>query len=110
MLIARLDDTDHEVSMQVNASDSPGTEDNRWLPSTFVYYGIGLDRGALLAGPRGDQVAGRFTLIPTGPFTPGREWSSLVAAVEGSDPCGSTVTRAAPSSRSRTTCTAAPAA
>jgi hypothetical protein len=54
------------------------------LPSTFVYSGIGLDRGALLAGPRGDQVAGRFTLIPASAFTPGREWSSLVAAVEGS--------------------------
>ena len=54
------------------------------LPVTFVYAGIGLDRGALLAGPRGDQVAGRFTLIPTSAFTPGREWSSLVAAVEGS--------------------------
>ena len=34
--------------------------------------------------PRGDQVAGRFTLIPTSAFTPGREWSSLIAAVEGS--------------------------
>ena len=34
--------------------------------------------------PRGDQVAGRFTLIPTSAFIPGREWSSLVAAVEGS--------------------------
>jgi hypothetical protein len=54
------------------------------LPATFVYSGIGLDRGALLAGPRGDQVAGRFTLIPTTPFTPGREWSALVATVEGS--------------------------
>ena len=54
------------------------------LPSTFVYSGIGLDRGALLAGPRGDQVAGRFTLIPTGAFTPGQEWAALVAALEGS--------------------------
>lgn len=49
-----------------------------------MYSGIGPDRGALLAGPRGDQVAGRFTLIPASAFTPGREWSSLVAAVEGS--------------------------
>jgi hypothetical protein len=54
------------------------------LLSTFVYSGIGLDRGALLAGPRGDQVAGRFTLIPTSAFTPGQEWAALVAAVEGS--------------------------
>src|SRR6266516_1206498 len=34
--------------------------------------------------PRGDQVAGRFTLIPTSAFTPGQEWAALVAAVEGS--------------------------
>ena len=34
--------------------------------------------------PRGDQVAGRFTLIPASAFTPGREWSALIAAVEGS--------------------------
>src|ERR1700751_2141962 len=54
------------------------------LPVTFVYAGIGLDRGALLAGPRGDQVAGRFTLIPTSPFTPGQEWAALIAALEGS--------------------------
>src|SRR5262249_59059719 len=53
------------------------------LPATFVYAGIGVDRGALLAGPRGDQVAGRFTLIPTSAFTPGQEWSALIAAIEG---------------------------
>jgi hypothetical protein len=49
-----------------------------------VYSGIGLDRGAMLAGPRGDQVAGRFTLIPTSAFTPGQEWAALIAAIEGS--------------------------
>jgi hypothetical protein len=54
------------------------------LPATFVYAGIGLDRGTLLAGPRGDQVAGRFTLIPATAFTPGQEWATLVAALEGS--------------------------
>jgi hypothetical protein len=42
-----------------------------------------LDRGALLAGPRGDQVAGRFTLIPTSAFAPGQEWATLIAAIEG---------------------------
>jgi len=53
------------------------------LPVTFVYAGIGLDRGALLAGPRGDQVAGRFTLIPAAAFTTGQEWATLIAALEG---------------------------
>ena len=54
------------------------------LPATFVYAGIGLDRGALLAGPRGAQVAGRFTLIPTSAFSPGQEWITLVAALDSS--------------------------
>ena len=54
------------------------------LPATFVYAGIGLDRGALLAGPRGAQVAGRFTLIPTSAFPPGQEWITLVAALDSS--------------------------
>jgi hypothetical protein len=54
------------------------------LPVTFVYAGIGLERGALLAGPRGDQVAGRFTLIPTTAFPPGEQWATLIAALEGS--------------------------
>ena len=53
------------------------------LPVTFVYAGIGLDRGALLAGPRGNQVAARFTLIPAAAFTPGQEWATLIAALEG---------------------------
>jgi hypothetical protein len=44
------------------------------LPATVAYSGIGPGRGALLAGPRGDQVAGRLTLIPAGAFTPGQEW------------------------------------
>jgi hypothetical protein len=35
-----------------------------------------------LAGPRGDQVAGRFTLIPAAAFTPGQEWATLIAALE----------------------------
>ena len=53
------------------------------LPVTFVYAGIGPGRGALLAGPRGDQVAGRFTLIPAAAFTTGQEWATLIAALEG---------------------------
>ncbi|HEU5392447.1 MAG TPA: hypothetical protein VFV73_41820 [Streptosporangiaceae bacterium] len=78
------------------------------LPPAFVYSGIGLDRGALLAGPRGDQVAGRFTLIPASAFTP--DGNGPPSSPRSRDPSGSTATRTAPSSRSRTTCTAAPAA
>jgi hypothetical protein len=84
MLMTHVDDTDHEVSVQVNKPGTCRAEDNFQLPSTFVYSGVGLDRGALLAGPRGDQVAGRFTLIPTSAFTPGQEWAALIAALEGS--------------------------
>lgn len=40
------------------------------LPVTFVYAGIGPDRGALLADPRGDQVTGRFSLITAGAGRP----------------------------------------
>ena len=52
------------------------------LPATLG--GFGLDRGARLAGPRGDQVAGRFTLIPTGAFSPGQVRVTLVAALDSS--------------------------
>ena len=83
IIVDELHNLDMATRAGAEASDTLKYFSER-LPSTFVYSGIGLDRGALLAGPRGDQVAGRFTLIPTSPFTPGREWSALVAAVEGS--------------------------
>ena len=83
IIVDELHNLDMTTRAGAEASDTLKYFSER-LPSTFVYSGIGLDRGALLAGPRGDQVAGRFTLIPTSAFTPGREWSSLVAAVEGS--------------------------
>ena len=40
------------------------------LPATFVYAGISLERDGLLSGTRGEQIAGRFTMIPTDPFGP----------------------------------------
>ncbi len=61
-----VDDTDHEVSIQVNASDSSRAEDNARIPATFVYAGISLERSGLLSGTRGEQVAGRFSLVRTG--------------------------------------------
>lgn len=52
------------------------------IPATFVYAGIDIERGDLLAGTRGAQIASRFTLIPTHPFPYGPEWKGLVAALE----------------------------
>ena len=65
--MAHVIDTDHEVSTQVNASDSSGAEDNVRLPATFIYAGIDVEAQGLFAGVRGRQIAGRFTLIPSRP-------------------------------------------
>jgi hypothetical protein len=54
------------------------------IPATFVYAGIDLARTGLLSGTRGQQIAGRFSMIRTGPFGHGEEWSALVAALETS--------------------------
>jgi Bacterial TniB protein len=34
------------------------------IPATFVYAGINVEREGLFTGTRGQQIAGRFTLIP----------------------------------------------
>ncbi|WP_442906919.1 ATP-binding protein [Kitasatospora sp. NBC_01246] len=52
------------------------------IPATFVYAGIGLETSELLAGTRGAQIAGRFTLVPTRPFPYGDEWKGLIATME----------------------------
>ncbi|MFD8340321.1 TniB family NTP-binding protein [Streptomyces solisilvae] len=52
------------------------------IPATFVYAGIGVEDSELLAGTRGAQIAGRFTLVPTRPFPYGAEWKGLVATLE----------------------------
>jgi TniB protein len=54
------------------------------IPATFVYAGIDVDRAGLLSGTRGQQIAGRFGMIRTGPFPRGQEWSALIAALETS--------------------------
>ena len=51
------------------------------IPATFVYAGIDIERAGLLAGPRGEQIAGRFAMIRTGPFPRGPVWTGLVAAL-----------------------------
>ncbi|MFC9163450.1 ATP-binding protein [Streptomyces fungicidicus] len=52
------------------------------IPATFVYAGIDIENSELLAGVRGAQIAGRFTLVPTRPFPYGDEWKGLVATME----------------------------
>jgi Bacterial TniB protein len=82
IIVDELHNLDMATRAGAEASDTLKYFSER-LPVTFVYAGIGLDRGTLLAGPRGDQVAGRFTLIPAAAFTPGQEWATLIAALEG---------------------------
>ncbi|MEE1799239.1 TniB family NTP-binding protein [Streptomyces sp. JV176] len=52
------------------------------IPATFVYAGIDVENSELLAGVRGAQIAGRFTLVRTRPFPYGDEWKALVATME----------------------------
>jgi len=54
------------------------------LPVTFVYAGIDVERAGLLSGTRGEQIAGRFSMIRTGPFGRGQQWQALIAALEDS--------------------------
>lgn len=54
------------------------------IPATFVYAGIDVERAGLLTGTRGQQIAGRFGMIRTGPFPRGAQWTSLVTAIEDS--------------------------
>jgi MoxR-like ATPase len=52
------------------------------IPATFVYAGINVEREGLFTGTRGQQIAGRFTLIPAVPFPYAAEWQGLVATLE----------------------------
>jgi len=52
------------------------------LPATFVYAGINVERCGLFTGVRGKQLAGRCTLIRTGPFPCNPEWQALIATLE----------------------------
>jgi hypothetical protein len=54
------------------------------IPATFVYAGIDVERAGLLSGTRGQQIAGRFSMVRTGPFPPGDEWAALLAALDAS--------------------------
>jgi hypothetical protein len=54
------------------------------IPATFVFAGINVERAGLLSGTRGEQIAGRFCMVRTGPFGYGGQWVTLIAALEDS--------------------------
>jgi AAA domain len=54
------------------------------IPATFVLAGISVERAGLLSGTRGEQIAGRFSMVRTGPFPLDEQWATLIAALEGS--------------------------
>lgn len=54
------------------------------IPATFVLAGISVERAGLLSGPRGEQIAGRYSMVRTGPFPRDGQWATLVAALEDS--------------------------
>jgi hypothetical protein len=54
------------------------------IPATFVYAGISVERAGLLSGTRGEQIAGRFGMVRTGPFPRDAHWSALITALEHS--------------------------
>jgi hypothetical protein len=54
------------------------------IPATFVFAGINVERAGLLSGARGEQIAGRFSMVRTGPFACDDQWTTLIAALETS--------------------------
>ena len=54
------------------------------IPATFVFAGINVERAGLLTGARGEQIAGRFSMVRTGPFACDEQWATLIAALEAS--------------------------
>ena len=75
----------------VNLATRPGAEVSdtlkyfsKRIPATFVYAGTDVERAGLLSGTRGEQNAGRFSMVHTGAFPPGEAWTGLVAALEAS--------------------------
>ncbi|MFH8618645.1 hypothetical protein ACH4E8_26770 [Streptomyces sp. NPDC017979] len=54
------------------------------IPATFVCAGINVEREGLFDGTRGQQIAGRFTLVPTARLPYNTEWQGLVATLQSS--------------------------
>lgn len=75
----------HNLNLQTSAGEDLSDHLKYFtehLPATFVYAGIDVERSGVFTGTRGRQLAGRCSLIPTGPFPYGDEWRQLVAAME----------------------------
>jgi hypothetical protein len=75
----------------LNIATRPGAEASDTLkyfseriPATFVLAGISVERAGLLSGPRGEQIAGRYSMVRTSAFPRDGQWATLVSAVEGS--------------------------
>jgi len=52
------------------------------IPATFVYAGIDVENAGLFTGTRGQQIAGRFTMITARPFGCTAQWRSIVATFD----------------------------
>ncbi|WP_147144370.1 TniB family NTP-binding protein [Nocardia ninae] len=52
------------------------------IPATFVYSGINVEREGLFTGTRGEQIAGRHTLLRTVGFPYTDDWHGVVASIE----------------------------
>jgi hypothetical protein len=52
------------------------------IPATFLFAGINVEREGLFSGTRGEQIAGRHTLIGTVGFPYTGDWRSVVACLE----------------------------
>lgn len=52
------------------------------IPATFIYAGIDVERAGLFTGTRGQQIAGRFTMITARPFRLTPQWQSIVATFD----------------------------
>ncbi|MEV2226915.1 ATP-binding protein [Nocardia vinacea] len=52
------------------------------IPATFLFAGINVEREGLLSGTRGEQIAGRHTLIRTTGFPYTDDWRGVVASLE----------------------------
>ena len=81
--------------MQQSPDQSPATHDrptqqcplkyfSERIPATFVFAGINVERAGLLYGARGEQIAGRFAMVRTGPFACDDQWATLIAALDDS--------------------------
>jgi hypothetical protein len=52
------------------------------IPATFVYAGIDVENAGLFTGTRGQQIAGRFTMITARSFGCTAQWRSIVATFD----------------------------